>query len=117
MKPGVWLVVASGWKVAIQGEAPACRDLVATAPNNPVYIQLGYEWVVMTPAGFKALNIIATPTCHALASSEMQVVIPRGIDGGGGSAVAIRSTAFLTRISMNRWKARRNFSANSTVWD
>src|SRR5262249_32196029 len=27
------------------------------APDNPVYVQLGYGWAVMTPAGFKALGI------------------------------------------------------------
>src|SRR5262249_11534200 len=26
-------------------------------PNNPVYVQLGYGWALMTPAAFKALNI------------------------------------------------------------
>jgi predicted amidohydrolase YtcJ len=59
MKPGAWLIVAGGWNVEQFKEKrrPTQADLVAAAPNNPVYIQLGYDWVVMTPAGFKALNI------------------------------------------------------------
>jgi predicted amidohydrolase YtcJ len=59
MKPGAWLIVAGGWNVAQFKEKrrPTQADLVAAAPNNPVYVQLGYDWVVMTPAGFKALNI------------------------------------------------------------
>src|SRR5205814_10561184 len=36
---------------------PTQTELVAAAPNNPVYVQLGYGWALMTPAGFKALNI------------------------------------------------------------
>jgi len=53
MKPGSWLIVAGGWNVAQFKEKrrPTQADLVAAAPNNPVYIQLGYDWVVMTPAG------------------------------------------------------------------
>src|SRR5262249_17661340 len=27
------------------------------APDNPVYVQLGYGWALMAPAGYKALNI------------------------------------------------------------
>jgi len=58
-KPGAWLIVAGGWNVAQFKEKrrPTQADLLAAAPNNPVYIQLGYDWVVMTPAAFKALNI------------------------------------------------------------
>src|SRR4029077_2309127 len=58
-KPGAWLIVAGGWNAAQFKEKrrPTQADLLAAAPNNPVYIQLGYDWIVMTPAGFKALNI------------------------------------------------------------
>ncbi len=58
MKPGAWLIVAGGWNVTQFKEKrrPTQADLVAAAPNNPVYVQLDYDWVVMTPAGFKTLN-------------------------------------------------------------
>jgi predicted amidohydrolase YtcJ len=36
---------------------PTQAELVAAAPNNPVYVQLGYGWAILTPAGLKALNI------------------------------------------------------------
>ncbi|HWF12065.1 MAG TPA: amidohydrolase family protein, partial [Bryobacteraceae bacterium] len=59
MKPGAWLIVAGGWNVQQFREKrrPTQAELVAAAPNNPVYVQLGYGWVMMTPVGLKALNI------------------------------------------------------------
>jgi len=59
MKPGSWLIVAGGWNVQQFKETrvPTQEELVAAAPNNPVYVQLGYGWALMTPAAFKALNI------------------------------------------------------------
>jgi predicted amidohydrolase YtcJ len=58
-KPGSWLIVAGGWNAEQFKEKrrPTQEDLVAAAPNNPVYVQLGYDWEVMTPAGFAAMNI------------------------------------------------------------
>jgi predicted amidohydrolase YtcJ len=59
MKPGAWLIVAGGWNVQQfrENRRPTQGELVAAAPDNPVYVQLGYGWVMMTPAAFKALNI------------------------------------------------------------
>ena len=59
MKPGAWLIVAGGWNVRQFQEKrlPTQAELVAAAPDNPVYVQLGYGWAAMTPAGFKALKI------------------------------------------------------------
>src|SRR5436190_16589622 len=59
MKPGAWLIVAGGWNTNQFKERrrPTQAELVAAAPNNPVYVQLAYGWVVMTPAGLKAVNI------------------------------------------------------------
>jgi hypothetical protein len=59
MKSGAWLIVAGGWNVQQFKEKrrPTQAELTTAAPNNPVYVQLGYGWAVMNPAGFKALNI------------------------------------------------------------
>ena len=59
MQPGSWLIVAGGWNEQQFQEKrrPTQAELVAAAPNNPVYIQLGYGWAVMTPAGFTLLHI------------------------------------------------------------
>ncbi len=58
-KPGEWIIVAGGWTPAQFAEKrrPTQAELAAAAPNNPVYIQLFYSNVLLTPAGFAALNI------------------------------------------------------------
>jgi predicted amidohydrolase YtcJ len=92
-KPGAWLIVAGGWNVAQFKEKrrPTQADLVAAAPNNPVYIQLGYDWVVMTPAGFKALNINSDADLPRPGKLERDANgAPTGaIDGGGSNDVAV----------------------------
>ena len=59
MKPGAWLIVAGGWNVQQfkENRRPTQAELVAAAPNNPVYVQLGYGWAMLTPAAHKALGI------------------------------------------------------------
>jgi predicted amidohydrolase YtcJ len=59
MKPGAWLIVAGGWNVQQfkENRRPTQAELVAAAPTNPVYVQLGYGWAMLTPTAMKALNI------------------------------------------------------------
>src|SRR5580700_1757403 len=61
MKPGAWLIVAGGWneRQFKEKRRPTQAELLAAAPNNPVYVQLGYGWVMMTPAALHALKIAA----------------------------------------------------------
>src|SRR5439155_13884718 len=40
-----------------ESRRPTQAELVVAAPNNPVYVQLGYGWAMLTPAAMKALNI------------------------------------------------------------
>ena len=93
MKPGAWLIVAGGWTAGQFAEKrrPTQADLMAAAPNNPVYVQLGYEWVVMTPAGLKALNINSDADLPRSGKLERDANgNPTGaIDGSGGNGVAI----------------------------
>ena len=58
-KPGEWIIVAGGWTPAQFAEKrrPTQAELAAAAPDNPVYIQLFYSNVLLTPAGFAALGI------------------------------------------------------------
>jgi predicted amidohydrolase YtcJ len=58
-KGGQWIIVAGGWTTEQFKEKrrPTQAELVAAAPDNPVYIQLFYSAALLTPAGFKALNI------------------------------------------------------------
>jgi hypothetical protein len=59
MKPGSWLIVAGGWNQQQfkENRRPTQAELVAVAPENPVYIQLGYAWAMMTPLAHQALGI------------------------------------------------------------
>jgi predicted amidohydrolase YtcJ len=59
MKPGAWLIVAGGWteRQFKENRRPTQAELNAAAPNNPVYVQLGYTWVVMTPLALEVLKI------------------------------------------------------------
>jgi predicted amidohydrolase YtcJ len=92
-KPGSWLIVAGGWKEEQFKEKrrPTQADLVAAAPNNPVYVQLDYDWEVMTPAGFKAMNINSDADLPRPGRLERDASgKPTGaIEDGGGFAVAI----------------------------
>jgi predicted amidohydrolase YtcJ len=93
MKPSSWLIVAGGWNVEQFKEKrrPTQADLVAAAPNNPVYVQLDYDWEVMTPAGFKAMNINSDADLPRPGKLERDASgNPTGaIEDGGGFDVAI----------------------------
>ena len=92
-KPGAWLIVAGGWKAEQFKEKrrPTQADLMAAAPNNSVYVQLGYDWEVMTPAGFKAMGINSEVDLPRLGKLERDASgNPTGaIENGGGFDVAI----------------------------
>lgn len=57
--PGAWLIVAGGWteRQFTERRRPTQAELVSAAPDHPVYVQLFYGAALLTPAGFKALNI------------------------------------------------------------
>jgi predicted amidohydrolase YtcJ len=59
MKPGSWLIVAGGWNVQQfeENRRPTQEELTAVAPNNPVYVQLGYGWAMLNPQAHKALGL------------------------------------------------------------
>jgi predicted amidohydrolase YtcJ len=60
-KPGSWLIVAGGWteEQFKERRRPTQDELVAAAPNNPVYVQWMYGWAMLTPQAYKALNLNA----------------------------------------------------------
>jgi len=59
MKPGAWLIVAGGWNVQQfkEDRRPTQAELIEAAPDNPVYVQLGYGWAMLTPKALQALHI------------------------------------------------------------
>lgn len=58
-KPGSWIVVAGGWTEAQFAEKrrPTPAEVAALAPDNPVYIQHLYGWLLLTPKAMEALDI------------------------------------------------------------
>lgn len=59
MPAGSWLIVAGGWteRQFPDKRRPTQKELVAAVPDNPVYVQLGYQWAMMTPKALDALKI------------------------------------------------------------
>jgi predicted amidohydrolase YtcJ len=58
-KPGSWIVVAGGWTEEQFSEKrrPTPQEVTEAAPDNPVYIQHLYDWLLLTPKAMQALNI------------------------------------------------------------
>ena len=59
-RPGAWLIVVTPQATLDafkERRRPTQAELIAAAPNHPVYVQLGYGWAMMTPLALKALNI------------------------------------------------------------
>jgi predicted amidohydrolase YtcJ len=58
-KPGSWIVVAGGWteEQFAEKRRPNPAEVIAAAPDNPVYIQHLYDWLLLTPKAMEALNI------------------------------------------------------------
>ena len=93
MKPGAWLIVAGGWNVQQfkENRRPTQAELVAAAPDNPVYVQLGYGWAMLTPSALKALNISSDADVPAGGRLEKDASgKPTGaISGGQGAIIAL----------------------------
>ena len=89
---GSWLIVAGGWNELQFAERrrPTQAELEAAAPNNPVYVQLGYGWVVMTDDGFEKLGIRSEADLPAggtlLRDGER---LTGAISGGQGAIIAL----------------------------
>jgi predicted amidohydrolase YtcJ len=90
--PGAWLIVAGGWNELQFAERrrPTQAELEAAAPNNPVYVQLGYGWAVMTDDGFAKLGITSDADLPGGGKLERDGDKPTGaISGGQGAIIAL----------------------------
>jgi hypothetical protein len=77
MPPGAWLIVAGGWNAQqfSENRRPTQAEFVAVAPENPVYVQLGYGWAILTPKALDKLHIATDADLPAGGKLE------RGSDG------------------------------------
>jgi predicted amidohydrolase YtcJ len=93
MKPGAWLIVAGGWNVQQfkENRRPTQAELVAAAPNNPVYVQLGYGWAMLTPAAHKALGITSDANLPAGGRLEKDANgnLTGAVTGAQGAIIAL----------------------------
>ena len=57
--PGSWIVVAGGWteEQFAEKRRPTPKDIAEAAPDNPVYIQHLYDWLLLSPKAMEALGI------------------------------------------------------------
>ena len=60
-RPGSWLIVAGGWteQQFAEKRRPTPAEVLAAAPDNPVYIQLFYAAVLLTPKAQAAISLNA----------------------------------------------------------
>src|SRR3984957_2700396 len=58
-EPGSWIVVAGGWteEQFAEKRRPTAAEVAEAAPDNPVYIQHLYDWLLLTPKAMEVLNI------------------------------------------------------------
>ncbi|MBI4886848.1 MAG: amidohydrolase [Acidobacteria bacterium] len=59
-RPGAWLIVVTPpatLDAFPERRRPTQAELVAAAPDNPVYLQLAYGWAMLTPRALEALKI------------------------------------------------------------
>jgi predicted amidohydrolase YtcJ len=90
MKPGAWLIVAGGWNVDQFKERrrPNQAELTAAAPDNPVYVQLGYGWAMLTPRAYQTLKISSDADLPQGAKRELDANgQPTGAITGGQNAI------------------------------
>lgn len=88
--PSKWLIVAGGWNVQQfkENRRPAQAELISAAPNNPVYVQLGYGWAMLTPLALEALHIASDADLPAHGRLERDPAgKPTGAVSGGQDAI------------------------------
>jgi predicted amidohydrolase YtcJ len=89
-KPGTWLIVAGGWtpQQFAEKRRPTQAELVAAAPDNPIYVQLFYANALLTPAGLTALNINSEADLGPKAKFERdEAGNPTGWISGDGATI------------------------------
>ena len=117
-KPGQWIIVAGGWteQQFREKRRPTQAELLAAAPDNPVYVQLFYSAALLTPAAYKALTSRPTRTYRRAARSS---ALPTGRSPAGFWATippsAACSTSCRCRHSTRASRARGSSSASSTA--
>jgi predicted amidohydrolase YtcJ len=66
MAPGSWLIVAGGWteQQFAEKRKPTMAEVLAAAPDHPVYIQRFYAQVLVTPKARQLLSLSEADLPH-----------------------------------------------------
>jgi predicted amidohydrolase YtcJ len=88
-KPGSWIVVAGGWteEQFAEKRRPTPREVTEAAPDNPVYIQHLYDWLLLTPKAVLALNIRNDADVSPGGKLELDGDKPTGVVIGNGNTL------------------------------
>ena len=88
-KPGSWIVVAGGWteEQFAEKRRPTPREVAEAAPDNPVYIQHLYDWLLLTPKAMEALNIRSDADVTPGGKLELDGDKPTGVVIGNGNTL------------------------------
>jgi predicted amidohydrolase YtcJ len=93
MKPGAWLIVAGGWNVQQfqENRRPMQAELMEAAPENPVYVQLGYGWAMLTPRALQTLHIASDSDLPPGGKLERDANgdLTGGVSGGQNAIIAL----------------------------
>ncbi len=93
MAPGAWLIVAGGWNAQqfLENRRPTQAELAAAAPENPVYVQLGYGWAMLTPKALKKLHIASDTDLPSGGKLERDPAgkPTGGVSGGQNAIIAL----------------------------
>jgi predicted amidohydrolase YtcJ len=87
---GSWIVVAGGWTEEQFSEKrrPTPQEVADAAPQNPVYIQHLYDWLLLSPKAMETLNIHGDDDVTPGGKLELGADgKPTGIVVAGGSAL------------------------------
>ena len=92
-KPGSWIVVAGGWteEQFAEKRRPTPKEIADTAPDNPVYIQHLYDWVLLSPKAMEALSIRSDADVTPGGKLELD-------DGGKPTGIVVAAGAALGKI-------------------
>jgi predicted amidohydrolase YtcJ len=88
--PGSWIVVAGGWteEQFAEKRRPTPQDVAEAAPQNPVYIQHLYDWLLLSPTAMEALSIHGDADVAPGGKLELgKDRKPTGIIEAGGNAL------------------------------
>jgi predicted amidohydrolase YtcJ len=88
-KPGSWIVVAGGWteEQFAEKRRPSPQEVAEAAPDNPVYIQHLYDWLLLTPKAMEALNIRNDADVTPGGKLELDGDKPTGVLIGNGNTL------------------------------